>query len=64
MKTVLEIVSFIHSSAMTLQQFRYFVELEEDITSNGVNYHSIVRWLSTINVLKRLVDLFETICTS
>ena len=64
MKTVLEIVNFIRSSAKTHHQFRNFVEeLDEYIIPNDVNYYSIARWLSTSNVLKRFVDLFEPIST-
>ena len=63
MKTVLEIVNIICSHAKTNRQFRHIVEeLNEDIISNDVNYCCIARWLSTSNVLKRLVDLFEPIC--
>ena len=64
MKTVLEIVTFIRSSAKSHRQFRNFVdELDEDNIPNNVNYYSIVRWLSNSNVLRRFVDLFEPICT-
>ena len=64
MKTVLEIVNFIHSSAKSHHQFRIFVdELGEDNIPNNVNYYCIVRWLSTSNALKRFMDLFEPICT-
>ena len=64
MKIILEIVNFIRSSPKIHRQFRNFVdELDEDSLPNNVNYYSIVRWLSTNNVLKRFVDLFEPICT-
>ena len=62
-KTVLEIVNFIRSSAKTLLQFNFFVkELDEVIIPSDVNYYCIVRWLSASNVLKRFVDLFDHIC--
>ena len=66
-KTVLEIVNFICSSAKTKGQIRNFIEeLDEDIIPDYVNYCCIVRSvnqvLSTSNVLKRFVDLFELIC--
>ena len=64
MKTVLDIVNFIRSSAKSHPQFYHFVEeLDEDIIPNNVNYYCIVRWLSTSNVLKRFVDLCGFICT-
>ena len=64
MKTVLENVNFICSSAKTHHQYINFVEeLDEDIIPNDVIYYSIARWLSTSNVLNRFVDLFEPICT-
>ena len=64
MKTVLEIVNCIRSNAKTHRQFRNFVEeLDEDIIPKDLNYYCIVRWLSSSNVLKRFVDLFEPICT-
>ena len=64
MKTVFNIVNFIYSIAKIHQQFMNFVvELDEDIIPNDINYYCIVRWLSTSNVLKRYVDLFEPICT-
>ena len=63
MKIVLEIVNFNRSSANTHCLFINFVDkLDEDIIPNDVNYFCIVRWLSTNNVLKRFVDLFEPIC--
>ena len=63
MKTVLENVNFIRSSAKTHRQFRIFLqELDEYIILKDVNYYCIVRWLSTSNVLKRFVDIFEPIC--
>ena len=44
MKTVLEIVNFIRSSAKQHRQLRNFVEeLDEDVISNDVNYYCIVR---------------------
>ena len=63
-KTVLEIVNFISSSAKIHHQFNFFVEkIDEGIIQNEVNYYCIVRWLSTGNVLKMFVDVFEPICT-
>ena len=63
-KTVLKIVNFIRPCAKTHRQLRNFVEeLDDDIIPNDVNYYCIIRWLSTSNVLKRFVDLFEPICT-
>ena len=64
MKTVLDIANFIRSNAKTHHKFRNFVMLDEDIIPNHLNYYGIVRWLSTSNVLKRIVDLFEPIFTS
>ena len=64
MKTVLEMINFFHSSAKTHCLFGNFVEeLDEDIIPNDINCYCIVRWLSNSNVLKRIVDLFELICT-
>ena len=59
MKTVLEIINFIRSSAKIHRQLRFFVEeLNEDIIPNDVNYYCIGRWLSTSNVLENVVDLW------
>ena len=63
MKTVLDIVSLFCFSAKTIASSEMFVEeLDEDIPKDA-NYYCIVRWLSTSNVLKRFMDLFEPICT-
>ena len=63
MKIIQEIVNFNRSSAKNHCLFINFVdELDEDIIPNDVNYFCIVRWLSTSNVLKRFLDLFEPIC--
>ena len=64
MKIELEIVNFIRSSAKSHCQFRYTVdELDEDNIPNNMNYYCIVTWLSTSNVLKMFVYLFEPIRT-
>ena len=50
MKTVLEIVNFIHKHSKTHRQFRNFIEeLELEDKPNDVSFYCIVRWLSTSN---------------
>lgn len=62
MKTVLHIVNFIRTSAKNHRQFKNFLEdFEEEELPGDINFHCIVRWLSTYNVLSRFVDLYDPI---
>ena len=64
MKTVFEIVNFIIYRATSRRQVRNFAEkLDLYVIQKDINYYCIVKWLSTSNVLKRFVDVFEPICS-
>lgn len=62
MKTVLQIVNYIRTSAKNHRQFKNFLEdLDLDDLPNDISFYCIVRWLSTYNVLSRFVELKEPI---
>lgn len=62
MKTVLQIVNFICSSAKNHWQLRNFIaELDLEDKPEDISFHCVVRWLSTSNILNRFVDLLEPI---
>lgn len=62
MKTVLHIVNYIRTNAKNHRQFKNFLEeLKDEELPNDINFFSIVRWLSSYNVLNRFVDLFDPI---
>jgi len=59
---ILEIVNFIRTSAKTHREFKQFIlELELEERPNDLSFYCMVRWLSTTNVLKKFVALFEPI---
>ena len=62
LKTVLEIVNFIRNQSKTHRQFKNFIEeLKLEDKPSDVSFYCIVRWLSTSNVLRRLVELSDPI---
>ena len=62
MKIVLEIVNFIRKHSKTHRQFRNFIEeLELEDKPSDVSFCCIVRRLSTSNVLRRFVELLDSI---
>ncbi|XP_036358318.1 SCAN domain-containing protein 3-like [Octopus sinensis] len=62
MKFVIEIVNFIRLNGKTHRQFRNFIEeLELEDKLSDVSFYCIVRWLSTSNVLSRIVNIFPDI---
>jgi hypothetical protein len=64
MKSVLEIVSFICLNGKTHRHLKNFIEELGLVNKpSDVSFHSIVRWLSTSNILSRFVDVLEPIIT-
>ena len=61
-KTVFKILNFILMNGKNHRQFRNFVEeLKLEDAPSDVSLCCVVRWLSTSNVLSRLVDLLKPI---